>query len=218
MYRISGMADTVGKPFTAQELWRCLVKYIPVEGFTAVDSVSLSSEEETMQKKLKINFVKTNQNTFNEFTKALNENDGKLAHRLAHTLKSNAGQIGEKRLQASADAVETILNEGLGSITKRHIHDLETELKIVLDRLAPLLMETKAEKNIEPLDNEKILNILDQLEPLLDNMDTDCLNIIEDLQGMPEAQELIDQIEGYEYETALLTLENMRKELVAEHD
>jgi len=30
-YRTSGMSDYLGKPFTAQELWRCLLKFIPVD-------------------------------------------------------------------------------------------------------------------------------------------------------------------------------------------
>ncbi|MCL2663965.1 MAG: ATP-binding protein, partial [Oscillospiraceae bacterium] len=213
LYRISGMADTVGKPFTTQELWRCLVKYIPVESYTTVDSTRQSAEEDIMLKKVKVNFVKTNQNTFNEFAKALKDGDGKQAHRLAHTLKSNAGQIGEKRLQSAAAEAEGVLSEGVGLITKEHIHAIETELRLVLDGLAPLLEEAKAEVKTEPVDNEKLLIILDRLEPLLENMDTDCLSVIEDLQGVPDAQELIDQIEGYQYEAALLTLENLRKEL-----
>jgi hypothetical protein len=91
-------------------------------------------------------------------------------------------------------------------------------MRLVLDRLAPLLEETKSEQNTVPVDVENILSILDKLEPLLDSMDTDCLNIIEELQGVPAAHELINQIESYQYESALLTLENLRKELVAKHD
>jgi HPt (histidine-containing phosphotransfer) domain-containing protein len=218
LYKISGMADTVGKPFTAQELWRCLVKYIPVEEYTAVDQARLSAEEEIMRKKLQLNFVKTNQNTFDEFVKALSDGDIKQAHRLAHTLKSNAGQIGEKRLQSAAAVAEGVLTEGAGLITEEHIHALESELKQVLDALTPLLEEAMTEVSVVPVAKEDVLKILDKLEPLLENMDTDCISIIEELQGVPEAQELIVQVEGYQYESALITLENLRKELLAEHD
>jgi HPt (histidine-containing phosphotransfer) domain-containing protein len=182
-----------------------------------VDQVRQSTEEELMLKKLKLNFYKTNQNTFDEFVKALDENDGKQAHRLAHTLKGNAGQIGEKRLQSAAAIAESTLTEGVSLITKEHIHALETELKLVLDGLAPLFEEARAEKDTKPVDIDEILKILDKLEPLLENMDTDCINIIEGLQGVSDAKKLIDQVEGYQYEAALLTLENLRKELVAKH-
>jgi HPt (histidine-containing phosphotransfer) domain-containing protein len=218
LYKVSGMADTVGKPFTTQDLWRCLIKYIPVVSFSAVDQTRQSAEDEAMLKKLKLNFVKTNQNTFSEFANALNEGDRKQAHRLAHTIKSNAGQIGEKRLQAVAAAAENALIEGVNLITKDHIHALETELRIVLDRMAPLLEEAKATISAKSVDNEKILKILDTLEPLLENMDTDCLTIIEVLQGVTVVQELIDQVENYQYESALMTLENLRKELTGEYD
>jgi PAS domain S-box-containing protein len=38
LYKASGMNDCVGKPFTSQELWRCLLKYLtPVENKQTVD-------------------------------------------------------------------------------------------------------------------------------------------------------------------------------------
>jgi hypothetical protein len=49
-------------------------------------------------------------------------------------------------------------------------------------------------------------------------MDTDCLNFTEDLSGVPGAEELIDQIEGYQYKSALAALEKLRKELVKDHE
>jgi hypothetical protein len=110
------------------------------------------------------------------------------------------------------------LTEGVKLITKDHIHNLETELRIVLERLAPLLEEAKVARKAEPVDAEKIIKILDKLEPLLEDMDTDCLGLLEDLHSVPKAQALIDQIEGYQYDSALLTLENLRKELKAEHE
>ncbi|MCL2820116.1 MAG: ATP-binding protein [Oscillospiraceae bacterium] len=39
LYKEKGMPDTLGKPFTSQELWNCLLKYLPV-----IDSVSASNE------------------------------------------------------------------------------------------------------------------------------------------------------------------------------
>ena len=218
LYKISGMADTVGKPFTTQELWRCLVKYIPVDSYTTIDQTHQSTEEDIMLKKLKLNFVKTNQNTFDEFVKALKEGDSKQAHRLAHTIKGNAGQIGEKRLQNAAAIAENTLTEGISLITKEHIHALETEMRVVLDGLAPLLEEANNAIDTEPVDIKKVLDILDKLVPLLEDLDTDCLNIIEDLKGVSAARELIDQIEGYQYESALITLENLRKELMADYE
>jgi CheY-like chemotaxis protein len=230
LYKISGMADTIGKPFTAQELWRCLVKYIPVENYTVVDKNRQSAEDNKMQRQLKINFVKTNQNTFSEFAAALNEGDSKTAHRLAHTLKSNAGQIGERRLQAAASAAENALYGGVNLLTEEHIRSLETELKLVLDGLAPLLAElAEMAGPAEPAemktagktgfaDAEKILGILDKLKPLVKSRDTKCLDFINDLYGCPQAEELINQLEGYKFKQALVTLEAIEKELAVNNE
>jgi CheY-like chemotaxis protein len=218
LYKISGMSDTVGKPFTTQELWRCLVKYIPVESYSVVDKIRQSAEEEKMQKQLCINFVKNNQNTQSEFIKALNEGDNVLAHRIVHTLKSNAGQIGEKRLQTAAAVAENVLAEGISLLTKEQTRSLELELNIVLEKLMPLLTEAMSSGESEPIDTGKALEILDKLEPLLDNSDTDCLNLVGDLHGIPGADELIHQIEGYKFKPALITLNNLRRELKKKHE
>jgi HPt (histidine-containing phosphotransfer) domain-containing protein len=218
LYQISGMSDTVGKPFSTQDLWRCLVKYLPVENYTAVDKARQSVEEEKMQRELKINFVKTNKNTYDEFINALREDDSKLAHRIVHTLKSNAGQINKKRLQTIAAAAESALSEGVSLLTKKHTHELETELKSVLDELEPLLEEAAASNDIGSVDTKEALELLDKLEPLLDNMDTDCLNLIGELHGVENAQELISQIEGYNFKPALESLKSLRKELMGKNE
>jgi signal transduction histidine kinase/CheY-like chemotaxis protein len=214
LYKEKGMSDYLGKPFTTQELWKCLVKYIPVDSYTSVDKHHQSAEEERMLKLLKINFVKNNQETYNKLVMALNSNDKKTAHRLVHTLKGNAGQIGEKQLQVAAQSAEKALSDGMISPTEKPFQNLEAELIIVLNKLTPLLSETtRAIDKSEPVDTDRMLEIFDRLEPLLKSKDTECLSFIDDLYSVPGAEELIKQIEGYRYKHALTTLDNLRKNL-----
>jgi HPt (histidine-containing phosphotransfer) domain-containing protein len=93
--------------------------------------------EEDFQKILQANFAKHTQVKFAEITGALEAGDIKLAHRLAHTLKGNAGQIGKTGLQKAAADVEKTLKDGENLTTRELLLVLETELNKVLEELAP---------------------------------------------------------------------------------
>ena len=219
LYRICGMSDCLGKPFTSQELWRCLAKFLNVEGQTTVDKNRQSAEEEKTLQKLMVNFVKENQNKFADITKAIEADDIKLAHRLTHTLKSNSGQIGKKRLQMIAATAEAYLSEGKNRLSKEMINDLETELKLVLEELAPILAAQQAGvSKYEITCPKKIKEIYEKLEPLLKNKDTECLNLLDDINSIPGANQLASQIEDYNFKLALETLENLKKEIAAGHE
>jgi HPt (histidine-containing phosphotransfer) domain-containing protein len=212
-YKKSGMNGCIGKPFTSQELWRCLIKFLPVESFASVEKSEMSAEEIKLQKLLKVNFVKSNQNTYEEFKKALEEENIKLAHRIAHTLRSNAAQIGEKRLRAAAEKAEGMLTNGKNLLNEREKNALETELKTVLDELAPLMDKTEDEHKVEKITDTNIIReLLEKLQPLLENRDTECLNLLDRIRAVPNSEELVKQIENYNFKVALTILETLKKE------
>jgi len=216
LYKKSGMADCLGKPFTSQELWRCLIKFLNVEGYSTIDKKKQSEEEDKTLRKLKLHFVRENQTTYYQIMQAISTNDTKLAHRLAHTLKSSAGQIGKKQLQSTAAMAENMLSQGKDLFNTQIFNNLEIELKSVLNELTPMLAEAeKEEENNEIItDKEKIREILDNLEPLLKNKDTAVLNYMNDINSLPGAKEFARQIEDYDFKRALTTLENLKKELL----
>jgi CheY-like chemotaxis protein len=213
LYEKSGMKDFLGKPFVSQELWKCLIKYLPVAGYTAADQSQMSDEEEKLQKQLKLKFVRNNQTIFADIVKASGDGDSKLAHRLAHTLKSNAGQIGEKALQNAAAQVEASLSEGKARLNENQLRTLEAELKSVLDSLAPLLAEDEAKKTTETAGAEKIRAIIEELEPLLINRNPACEDLLDDIHTIPGAEELARQIEKFKFKQAHLELRNLKKTL-----
>ncbi|MCL2689037.1 MAG: ATP-binding protein [Chitinispirillia bacterium] len=217
LYRTNGMDDCLGKPFTSKELWKCLVKYIPVESFSDVDVNRLYDEDEKMLNKLKINFVKDNQTAYSKIIEAVEAGDIKTAHRLAHTLKSNAAQIGKKQLQTVAAVVETMLSGEKNLLTEEQIRSLETELKLVLDELKPLLAEARSVKTLEPVDAEKTLALIEKLEPLLKNNDTASLKFLDALYAVPGADEIAQQIEEFEFKHAAVKLTELKKRLTAEN-
>jgi signal transduction histidine kinase/HPt (histidine-containing phosphotransfer) domain-containing protein len=131
IYKKSGMIECVGKPFTSQELWRCLMKY-----FTPITSgddknVQLEANME-FQKKFQGLFIKSNRNKYQEIIDALDANDVVLAHRYAHSLKSDAGQIGKIILQKAAADVEQNLKDKKKMVTAEQLNILKLELDLVI--------------------------------------------------------------------------------------
>jgi CheY-like chemotaxis protein/HPt (histidine-containing phosphotransfer) domain-containing protein len=136
IYRVNGIQDCVGKPFTSQELWQCLLKYLtPVNRGTAQTNIPAEAATE-FQRELQVIFVKDNKRKHEEIINAIKTGDIKLAHRLAHSLKSSAGQIGKTDLQNAAADIESRLGDGKNMVTPALLFILKTELSKVLAELA----------------------------------------------------------------------------------
>jgi len=213
LYKESGMKDYVGKPFTSQELWHCLLKYFkPVTWQTEEEKETLEQEKKQQQRIMK-NFLKNNRDKVVEVKEAIKANDIKLAHRLVHTLKSNAGQLGETQLQQIANEIENNLKDGKDLTTAQQIEDLENELSAVLAALEPLIEDTVPVSEDKLLDNDAACKLLDELKPLLEDADMDCMALVDKLSFINGSEELIDQMENFDFTTAAETLEKLKKEL-----
>jgi signal transduction histidine kinase/CheY-like chemotaxis protein len=141
LYKRNGMPDYLGKPFTSQVLWRCLLNYFTPIKKETVQENTIDEEELAVQHIFQLSFVKENQKKFDDIANALKANDLILAHRLVHALKGNAGQIGKTRLQSIAADVESTIKNGEKPVTEEQLNSLESEMNIVLKELAPLLEE-----------------------------------------------------------------------------
>ena len=138
IYKKSGMIECVGKPFTSQELWRCLMKYFtPKIPGSDYNNTKLEASLE-FQKKLQSMFVKGNENKYQEIIDALEADDIVLAHRLAHSLKGDAGNVGKIILQKAATDVEQNLKNGKKLVTAEQLNILKMELDIVLNEFKAL--------------------------------------------------------------------------------
>ena len=81
-------------------------------------------------------FLENNQNKYEEINNALQMGDIKLAHRLAHNLKGNAGQLGLIILQKITADIEQQLKDGENLVTEQQLAALEKELNAALAQLA----------------------------------------------------------------------------------
>ncbi|MCL2209358.1 MAG: ATP-binding protein [Treponema sp.] len=139
VYKQSGMDSYLGKPFTSHELWQCLLRYLTPVNIPQKDT-QLETDLEFM-KSLKLTFLKEYHNKYNEIIDTLEMDDIKTAHRMLHTLKSNAGIIQEFTLQQIAADIELLLKEGKNLTTESDLLKLESELNSVLSQLIKLSVQ-----------------------------------------------------------------------------
>jgi len=213
IYKTNGMQGYLGKPFTSQELWRCLIKYLPVVKYTSIDEQTQSQEEAKAHKQLCIHFVRSNQETYTNLMNAVNSSDITKAHRIAHTLKGNAGQIGEKALKEISATVELMLANGENKLDDDAPIFLEAELKAVLQKLAPLLEEAESSVIHEINDKDEALKILDMLEALLNKNSPECMNMIDNIKSIKGADDLARYVSDFEVKKALEELSRLKGSL-----
>ena len=176
------------------------------------DNILLNDE---LQQKMLVYFAKKNQNAYENLSAAISNGDIKLAHRLAHSLKGNAGQLGLSELQSISEDIEfTLKANQLPSDDK--ITSLKTELNIILDSLKPLLDEEKTTEVTETISFDEKLELLNELSKLLDQKNTKCLSLLDKIALIPETKELVAQIEDYDFSLAAETLNSIMEGLKGE--
>jgi len=217
IYKKNGMSECMGKPFTSQELWACLLKYLK-----PVDDTDASKEDDTLSEEtdneflimLKRDFYIGNKNKFAEITSALETKDIRRAHILAHTLKSNAALIGRPGLYDIAVEIERSLANGEREIEKWYIERLDEELEAVLRDFAPLLdYEGRPAAKGKMLNKAEITELFKELKPLLHRNNTECLDYIDILYSVEGSEELIEQMEKYEFLAAEKTLDELMQKM-----
>jgi HPt (histidine-containing phosphotransfer) domain-containing protein len=210
----------VGKPFTSQELWRCLMKYFKPLNRQVENEPRQTQTDDELRRKLTANFVRDNQNRFNEIKDALSAGDIKLAHRLAHTLKSNAAFLGKILLQQAAANIEDQLKGGQNTVSPQNLAALETELKAALLQLEAEIEMNSARQpdkvsmpNVqeEQVDAEFTKELFGKLEPMLEMGNLECRKFIDSLRRIPQTEKLIQQIDDLNFDEALVTLGELKK-------
>ncbi|MDR2580617.1 MAG: response regulator [Fibromonadaceae bacterium] len=209
-YKRHGMPDCLGKPFTTQELWQILLKHLSPISTEAVSGHEYNDIEQ--QKIMKLNFYKNNQAVHTEIAEAVAAGDVKLAHRLAHTLKGNAGLLGKSNLENAASDIETLLRDGTASIWDNKMNILKTELTQVLEEFKPLLNES-AEQEKPMLNTEQTLALFEKLGPMLEKVNPECADLLGAIRAVPGAEELTHQIENYNFKAAAKTLAELKNKI-----
>ncbi len=234
-YKEAGMSSCLGKPFTARELWDCLLQYLtpigeaddpslvevveadlepaaalaPATAINRALGMQRSSGNQELYQKILRNFVRNNRTFMDSFRSALAVNDITLAFRLVHTLKGVANLIGAERLGCEALALEDALRDGRDRHTPEQMESLRTELHRVFDEIGPVPDDTVVMRRpTRLLDRRHAVVVLEKLEPLLAKGD------VESLELLPEVREVLEPL-GQDYDDLLNKIEDYEFEAAA---
>ncbi|MCL2548940.1 MAG: Hpt domain-containing protein, partial [Symbiobacteriaceae bacterium] len=166
---------------------------------------------------LRLRFIKDNRRRYGEITNAITAGDYRLAHRLTHSLKTNAGMIGETALQEAAASIEEVLAKESINPEKWQMELLGVELTEVFLKLQPLLDTANNNDEPEYTDLTTILALIARLETMLDNINPECIELLGEIRRIAGTEELIRQIEDYEFETAAYTLSGIKGRLIQDY-
>jgi len=218
MFLKNGFNDFLSKPIDADELQEIVQKYLPpekvhTESKNEISKIIILNKEAQLRLKSKITFVKDNQDTFRKITAALSTGDTKTAHRIAHTLKSNAGYLDRTELQKAAASLEHSLQGNPPKYTAEQLGIIEKELTNVFREFEPLLKEAESEKSETiRVSAEELTALFAELRPLLMKSDFGAGQYVEKLQGIAGMEELAERIDDYDFESALKILNSLESE------
>ena len=217
LYQRHNMPDYVGKPFTSRELWRCVLKHLEPLRYKHVTRAESATEGDELHEKLQVDFVKGHSQDAGEILKAMEEDDLKRAHRLAHTLKGAAAMIGRTELQKIASDVERALSDGNAALAKSRLEALKPALEATVGELEPLLGARRSPASpAGSVGAERARELIGKLEPLLKTGNLDCLEMMGDLRMIAGSEALLEQMEDLEFGPALQTLAGLKQALEAE--
>ncbi|MDR2569061.1 MAG: response regulator [Oscillospiraceae bacterium] len=211
MFLTNGFDDFIAKPIDTAELRSIVRRHLPrdkvLTDANPADQQIRTEKIDDLLRKTTITFVKENKNAIEKLMEALHSKDFKTAHRIAHSLKGNAGYLDKKELQAAAFSLEQALQSEPYEYTQRQIDVLDRELQLALDEYEPLVKEAKSQKrDVVKINDNELTKLLDQLRPLLEKGDFGASDFVEKLQGIEGMSELAETIDDYDFDSALKIL------------
>jgi CheY-like chemotaxis protein len=171
----------------------CVEDTIPtVDGLDTKDGLSRVAGNRKLYLKLLRQFVQQQGPALDQIAAALAKGDTPLAERLAHTLKGVAGNIGAKRVQATAGTLEKLIREKTGS---EQLDPEKQQLAAALDplvrQLNAALISTSPATSVQPspavVDPARIRETAGRLHGLLSEFDPGATDYLEENQTSLQA-------------------------------
>jgi len=215
MFIDNSFDDFLSKPIDINELREILKRYLPQEKVKITVSSETAQVNAAKVDELKVKsigtFVKENRNAFMDITRALSTQDITKAHRIAHTIKSEAGYLEKKKLQEAASDLEAAFKDGSANHTAQQLRVFQNELSAALFDFENRLVEMAKDKQeiIEISDEDKAV-LLDEIEPLLRRDDFAAAKYVDKLQSISGMETLAEMIDEYDFAGALKILEDMK--------
>jgi len=249
----AGMNDHVAKPIDPEQLYAAIKRWFkpsatmmsraesgpaahappsspPVDLPEQLDGIDIQTGlkrvagNRKLYRNLLLKFSKGQAEVVVQIRQAIAAAEMETAHRLAHTMKGVAGNVGANDLFEAAVAVDAAFTDGNPEAAESGLPRLEEELRRVLTSIGTLLSSDADKPSGAPRDS--VLNAaeltphFDRLGELLSNDDADAQEELDHLLPKvkgTEAEEGVGKLSGciasYDFEGALEELEHLRTRL-----
>jgi HPt (histidine-containing phosphotransfer) domain-containing protein len=158
--------------------------------------------------KLKQIFFKQHKNTCDEIFDSVESGKLNVARLLVHTLKSNAGFIGEAKLQMILATIEKCL---LSHPPSQDLLDkLKTEFDLVIQKISEFLKNAELQEASIDISEVDIPQMFAELEILLKRQNVKAIDYIDSLKAIPETETLVEHLENFDLREALVVLSEIR--------
>ncbi len=228
-----GMNDHIGKPFDVHELFTTISRWISVQQPpklpTIQQKLSLSIWEDLigvdweqglittmynsdLYRRLLILFRDEQQEFLTNFLASQNNPDPTVATRLAHTLKTTAGNIGATYVQQAAAALEIACQQSDNQ------YAIEPALRRVIEELDPVLksinnvLAAKFATTTQNNDTQRIKEIIEKLRILLQEDNPDALEQLDLLTRLMPNKDLVmlkELVNNFNFVDALVELDKL---------
>lgn len=241
-----GMNDHIPKPLDMESFLRTISHYVKptnrtkfiyqdnqnsnqgldIEGLDVDEALDRMARNEYMFTKLLKRFLVSQKDFITRFKESLDKDDIESAAREVHSTKGLAGNIGAKRLYEILMELEKKVKTGENNGTLKDITEkAKTELTLMLERIDAGVREFEARESKE--DKEEVDTDIDslktkllKLKELLDDMDSESLElsdvIIRELEAIGlgfEGERMRGLIQAFEFEEASSIVDEITKKL-----
>ncbi|MBF0261426.1 MAG: response regulator, partial [Magnetococcales bacterium] len=240
----AGMVDHIAKPLNVGEMFETLARWITpaangtftpsptpltaqlaqpatsamglpiLPGIEVKAGLATTMNNEKLYTRLLIKFHDSQGDFAALFAAARQEADPSAAARCAHTLKGTAGNIGARRVQAAAGALEAACNDHASAEKiEELLHHTLSELAPVVAGLSRIGGENRSEAPVSApradVDQAKVARLLQRLEAQIQEDETEATDTLEALLDLVDGTPLASVLSGvasavtnYDFETA----------------
>ena len=217
-----GLSESSSKSKKVQDI---LPAQLP--GISIASGLGRVAGNRQLYAKLLCKFKDGQKNAVYQIKAALQVGDMETATLRAHTVKGVSGNLGGDNLYQAASELEKAIKEGKN--LDLVMAEFDSQLKVVIDGIRVVEERLTAQKEPEvsgaeaPVDREAVKTLLQEIAQLLESDLSEAMNRLEALNRLlanssvkVEFKRLEKQIESFDTDTALKTVENIAGKLEIE--
>jgi CheY-like chemotaxis protein len=195
-------------------------------GISIASGLKRVGDNKKLYRKLLSQFRASQEDAVEKIKATLHRGDVETATRLAHTAKGVSGNLGAESLYQASAALEKAIKEGDGDTLDDRIATFASHLQKVMEGIKALEEkgtgedESKIPSGEKTVDREAVKVLLQEMAQLLDSDLIEAMNRLEALgdhlrhSQVREAFERLEgQVEGFDTESALKTVDEIAKDL-----